>query len=157
MSLNDAAQFATIIGVVLVTPQIGIALWSIVVTNRRDRIKSTLDYYEEFNAKIKIPKKELKEKYGEIITREVAEKIDNDKKDAEKLRNILNQYERLSLGVNLNIYDLKTIKRICGRRLIENYNRYKEYMYYRRDVKKIQIMYEEFETLVIQLQQIKLK
>lgn len=155
MNIEQASQIATVVGVLLVVPQIFIAVWSVVRNNRRERIKSTLNYYEDINQKIKIQKKAIKEKHGEKISRERAISIHDENEDISAINNVLNLYERLSLGVNMGIYDLKTINRISGKLLIDNYERFQEYILYRRELKKAPNAWKEFETLIEKLRKMR--
>lgn len=157
MNIEQASYLATIIGVILIIPQVFIGVYSIVKNNRRERIKSTLDYYEEVNQAIKSQKNEIKEKYGDQISREMAISIHQENKDVPAINRVLNLYERLALGSNLGIYDLKTLNRISGRLLIKNYERYKEYIYYRREIQKAPNAWIDFENMVIKLRKLRAK
>ena len=157
MNIEQASYLATIVGAILIIPQVFIAVYSIVKNNQRERIKSTLDFYEEINQAIKSQKKEIKEKYGEYISREIAISIHEENKNVSEVNRVLNLYERLALGSNLGIYDLKTLNRISGKLLIENYERYKEYIYYRRDINKAANAWIEFERMVLELKKLREK
>lgn len=149
------SKLATIAAAVLIVPQIAVAVYSIYQTNKRDRMKTTLDYYEKVNQEIKREKREIKEKYGPTLTKEVSHQIHNERIDASKVNKILNSYERLSLGANLGVYDINVLSKISGKLLIENYERFREYIEYRRELKKSHTAWIEFEKLILELKRLR--
>ncbi len=155
MTLEEASQLATIAGVILVVPQLVIAVYSIVRNNRREKIKSTLDYYEQINQQLKVEKKVIKEKYGEEINRELAIKIHDEKQDVSSINRILNLYERIALGINLGIYDIHALNRASGKLLVNNYMRFKPYIEYRRELMRSPNAWLEFENLYRKLNEIR--
>jgi len=148
LTLENWASVATIGGTVLVVPQIIIGVWSIVRSNRRARVKSTLDYYESVNQAIKLPKKELKDRYGPRLDRDTSQRIHEEGTDVPLVNKVLNAYERFALGTNEGVYDLRIVNRLCGTVLIENYRRFRDYIDYRRELLDHPNAWRAFEQLV---------
>jgi hypothetical protein len=157
MNLETANKWAPVLAAVLVVPQIAVAVWSIYQTNRRDRMKTTLDYYEKVNQDIKREKREIGQKYGHKITREICHQIHEERIDTSKANKILNSYERLALGANLGVYDVRVLNRVSGRLLIENYERFEDYIEYRRELKEAPAAWIEFEKLTLKLRSLRRK
>lgn len=134
---QDAANLATVIGVYLIVPQIFLALVVFLVQNARDRKKSTLDYYESWHKDLKESKSRFREKFGESLEDDRLESIYQDTAIRKELHRIFNSYDRFATGANLGIYCLKTINRLCGLRIIENYETLESYLkFYERKKKR---------------------
>jgi hypothetical protein len=117
-------------------------------SSHHEKVRKTLDYWESINQELKIEKKKLLDKYGSKLSRETAEEILESSDDMIKLNKVLNIYERLSIGVNMGIYDIKALNRIVGRNLISNYSRYEEYIELRRDRFDRPDAWKDFEVMV---------
>ncbi len=122
---------------------------------KRDRAKQTLDYWEKVNQELKIEKRELLRDYGKKIDHEMAQLILEDGEEAKRLNKVINIYERLSLGVNIGAYDLKTLNKLVGQNIIDNYSRFEEYIKARREKLKRPFAWKEFEDLVFKLKAIR--
>lgn len=147
MTLDKLADIAIIAGIVLIVPQMVFAVFSHAYNNWRQKIKSTLDYYDHINQLIKNEKKNIRQDYDDDITREVAILIHEVGVEAPVINRILDLYERLSLGVNLGIYDLQAIDRAGGKVLVDDYRRYPAYMHYSRELMQSPDAWSEFEEL----------
>lgn len=77
-------------------------------------------------------KRKIFNAYGKKISKEDAETIYKDRDQRVELNRVINMYERLAVGVNLNVYDINTLNRLVGRRLIQNYSRFENYISLRR-------------------------
>jgi len=153
MTLQEGANIATIAAAALAIPPI---VWGVVihiVSLRRERVKLTLEFWEKINQEIKNEKRNIRKELGEKITREKAQKILDDETLRIRVNKVLNLYERLATGVNLGIYDIKTINRLTGTNLISNYARFKEYIDLRRTKMNRPKAWKEFEELSNKLTQ----
>jgi hypothetical protein len=146
-----ASKAGTTVAAILITIQILIAVLSIYLSNKRDRMKSTLDYYEKINQEIKLEKGEVRNKYGTTFTRDTCEEILKDNEYTVKLHKVLNAYERMCLATNIGIFDINVLNKISGTNLIQNFERYSTYIYYRREIKNKIYLWVEFEKLVKEL------
>ena len=100
-----ASKAGTTVAAILITIQIFVAVWSFYQSNKRDRMKSTLEYYEKVNQEIKLEKGEVRKKYGTTFTLDTCEEILKDNEYTVKLHKILNTYERMCLATNIGIFD----------------------------------------------------
>lgn len=119
---------ASMVGAVFTTVSVAFGVYVYARNARRNRVQRTLDYWETVNQKLKSVKSQLLDAYGERISARDAELIRHDEAERRKANKVLNHYERLALGVNLNIYDIETVNRIAGNLLIENHQRFKSYI-----------------------------
>ncbi|MCM0079999.1 DUF4760 domain-containing protein [Geomonas sp. Red32] len=145
------SKAGTTIAAILIAIQIFVAVWSIYQTNKRDRMKSTLEYYEKVNQEIKTAKGDVRKKYGSTLTRDTCAQILKDSEYTVKLHKILNAYERMCLAANIGIFDIDVLNKISGANLIQNYDRYSAYILYRREIKDKEFIWVEFEKLIREL------
>lgn len=137
-------QLATIVGMTSL-------VWAVVVhlsTVRRERISTTLAYWESIQGELKHEKRTLAKKYGTKIDADQAVRVHENGEDRVAISKVLNTYERLSLGVRLKLYDKETLVSLYRENLLSNYDRFEEYIRYRREVMARPKAWEEFEGLV---------
>lgn len=147
MTLQEAANVATIIAAALATPPIVWGVISHILSLQREKRKLTLEFWEEINQEIKNEKREIRKEFGEKVTRDQAEAILVDENMRVKVHKVLNQYERLATGANLGIYDITTLDRLTGTNLLGNYARFQEYIQLRRTQMNRPRAWNEFERL----------
>ena len=101
----------------------------------------------------------LNEVYAQTPSYKIAEvikKSENDKDLRVRISRLLGYYEMLATGVNLEIYDLLTIKRLSGAMLVATFDNYKPFIDSRRIIKKRPNLYSEFETLIHSLKDLEI-
>lgn len=155
MTIQELGDVAKIVGPALSGLSIFCGVIYFVLNLRRDRAKQTLDYWEKVNQQLKIEKRELLKDYGSKIDSEMAALILEDDEEAKRLNKVINVYERLSLGVNIGAYDLKTLNRLVGQNIIDNYLRFEAYIEARREKKNRPFAWQEFQILVKKLKEIR--
>ncbi len=155
MTIQELGDIAKIIGPVLSGLSILFGVIYFVMNQKRDRAKQTLDYWEKVNKELKVEKRELLKDYGNKIEPEMARLILEDGEEAKRLNKVINVYERLSLGVNIDAYDLKTLNKLVGQNIIDNYSRFEAYIKARREKLNRPFAWQEFEELVAKLRAIR--
>jgi Domain of unknown function (DUF4760) len=145
--MENMSDYIRVFGLFVSTASFAFAAIVYYVNSKRDRIKRTLDYWESVNNELREEKLELRKDYGAVLSTEDVEKIYSDIDERVKVNKVLNTFERLSIGVNLGVYDIKTLNRIVGRRLISNFERFEPYILYRREKKLQHHAWLEFEIL----------
>lgn len=136
MTIDEAANIATIVGVVLIVPQISFAIIAYILERIRDKRKATLQYYESWHRELKDNKRAFRDRFGRTITESDAGIIYNETEGRVSLHRILNSYERFALGINLGIYCGKTVARLCKNRIIENYESVEPYIIHCEEITK---------------------
>ena len=130
MTLQDWTNIATIIGISLILPQLALGILSMRTENNRIKKKATLDYYESINQELKNEKRKITRKFGEYLSEDDIQYFSANDDDRVLLHKVLNLYERLAIGININVYDIKTLNRLNGHLIINNYERYMPYINY---------------------------
>ena len=128
LTLQDWSSVATIVGVSLIVPQIFLAIVTLYYGNKRTRMKATLDYYESINQELKTAKRKSTRQFGTALTAEDITYLSENDDDKVLLHKILNLYDRLALGVNTGVYDVKLLFRLNGHLILANYKRYSLYI-----------------------------
>lgn len=125
------------------------------INSRRERIKKTLDFWENINQQLKNEKGDLHQEFGTKITIEQATTWIDKGDEAIKINRVLNIYERLALGVNLGAYDIKVLNRLVGFNLISNFERFEAYIKVRRERFNRPFAWKEFELLIKKIKKIR--
>ncbi len=147
MSLTSAVDYANIVSSILGALSLLFGAFIFFISTKRERIKQTLEYWEQINSELKIEKKRLIKDYGKIISSEMAQLILEDDEEQRRLHKVINIYERLALGVNIGAYDIDTLNRLVGQNIIDNYTRFAEYISARRIKFSRKFAWKEFEQL----------
>jgi len=130
--MSTTIQYATLATTVLIFFQVMVAVISIIVFQKRERKLATLNYYESIESELKEIKRELKNKYGSPIRVEQAKIIEKSDEDRPKARRVCNYFDRMCLGIEKKVYDFEIANALLGLIIINNYDRYKAYIEYRR-------------------------
>ena len=146
--MSEISEIATVVGTILTAISLGSGVIVFLVNSRRERIKKTLDFWENINQQLKKEKRDLDREYGTKITQEQAISLIEDRDEATKINRVLNIYERMALGVNLGAYDIKVLNRMVRFNLISNYERFEEYIVARRKKFERPFAWTEFEKLI---------
>lgn len=88
----------------------------------------------------------------ELITAQKEKPTEADKQRWEKMSGYLARIEQFSVGVNLGVYDLKTLDRMAGSHMIKTYRRVEPIVRFKRDKSNTNKRYEEFEKMVRSLE-----
>lgn len=155
MTAQELEDIAKIVGPALSGLSILFGVIYFVLNLRRDRAKQTLDYWEKVNQQLKVEKGELLKYYGSKIDSGMALLILENGEEAKRLNKLINVYERLSIGVNIGVYDLKTLNRLAGQNIIDNYSRFEAYIEAHREKLKRPLAWQEFQKLVKTLRAIR--
>lgn len=152
MTIETLAQLFTIGGTILIVPQILIALISMVRNHKREKLKATIDYFEQIDNEIKKTRGELAKKYKDGIGADDIEKIYEDEELVRDINMVINAYERLALATNMGVLDYEAVKRLSGALIRKNYKRYRAYIEHRRINHSARSAWVEFELLADKLQ-----
>lgn len=155
MDIQELINIAKLVGPILSATSLILGLIYYIRNVKRDRRKQTLDYWEKINQELKVEKRLLLKDYGNKIESEMAYLILEDGEEQKRLNKVINIYERLSLGVNIKAYDIKTLNRLVGQNLIDNFNRFEEYIIARRKKLNRPFAWIEFQTLVSSLRKLR--
>ena len=120
---------------------------------RRSR-QATLDYYyETFVIREELLRKLPTHDDPESVTRAISKALSghHDELRAD-IKSYLNYFETLSGGVNLGIYDIETIDRLTGTRIISTFRRWTPYIDRVREKSGRPSLYAEFEILATKLE-----
>jgi len=125
MTLSEYSEISTIVGGTIVIIQLAAGLFVYLRQTSRDRIISTLEYYEAAHSNIKLIKSEMSKERLRLSTSTANRDPSVSSKKLDNLATkLLNAYERFATGVNLGIYDLRTVNRLCGKVVINTFNRH---------------------------------
>ena len=80
--MESLISYSKLAGPFLTAISICFGVYVFHVNSRRDRIKKTLDYWEEVNQKLKNEKRELQREYGNKLTHDQANEILSDEDEA---------------------------------------------------------------------------
>ena len=153
--MQELLNYAKLTGPVLSGLSIFVGVIYFILNIKRDRVKQTLDYWEKVNQQLKVEKREFLQDYGTAISSEMAELILNDGDEEVSINRVINIYERLALGINTGAYDLKTLNRLTGQNIINNFNRYEQYIVARREKLGRSFAWKEFEILANKLKKMR--
>lgn len=145
ITISEIADVATSVGVF-------VAIWQLILSRKialasyeREKKQATIDVFQKYEDKFHSFDKELfnKFQYNEIPL----EKILNDRENEKLVRTYLNELTLLSTGVNMGIYDIHTFGRLFGDVTLRLYKQFLPYIQYRRDQRKSNFVFAEFEML----------
>ncbi|MCK9175889.1 MAG: DUF4760 domain-containing protein [Desulforhopalus sp.] len=151
MEIDYLINYARIIGPILTAISIFLGIYYFSLNVRRDKAKQTLDYWEKINQQLKEEKKTLTKDYGKYIDEEMALLLVEDKEERPRISKFLNIYERLSLGVNMGLYDVKVLNKLAGQVIIDNFYKYENFINARRIQVNRDFLFVEYEKLVLHL------
>ena len=154
MELNYIIEISKVIAVLFAGCSFLFGIYIYIVNSRKERIKSTLEYWRMFHQEVIPYLIKFNNKYpGKLHDNEVREVVNlSDMK--ETLHHILNKYEQLAIGVDLKAYEIKALNSLSGQEIINSYHRYEAYIFYRRAHKEnpeIWLQYEKLVKLLIKL------
>lgn len=121
----------------------------------RSRKEATIHAFDELEENVFFKKhyKKLVIKAGEEYA--LSGKPESDKEKWNEATLALSRIEHFAVGVNTNVYDLKTLNRMAGGFIIEEFSRWKPII----ETKRIQAPnskhYDEFETMYISLKKLR--
>lgn len=147
MELNHIIEISKIVAVLFTGFSFLFGIYIYTVNSKKERIKSTLEYWGKFHQEIIPFIIKFNEQYpSKLHTNEIGE-IDN-LPDAKKiLHNILNKYEQLAIGVDLKAYEIKALNSLSGQEVISSFHRYEGYIFHRRIQKNNPQIWSQFEEL----------
>ena len=70
------------------------------------------------------------------------------------VKDCFNKLEFLCTGVNIGIYDIDVLERLYGDVMVRIYYQFYDYIRYRREDRKTEIVYAEFESTVKKMEKI---
>lgn len=123
-----------------------------IILNDRQIKQNTLDAF-------KVREDEFHE-YNSVIYKIYGKKIiSNDELQANKdmvvlIKDYFNKLEFLCTGVNIGIYDIDVFERLYGDVMVRIYHQFYDYIRYRREDRKTEIVYAEFESVVKKMEKI---
>lgn len=121
--------------------------------NERRARQATLDYYyNTFVVRQELVRKLPSHTEPDEVNAAIAKALSGDYPDLRAdIKAYLGYFETLSGGVNLGIYDIATIDRLTGSRIINTFNRWRPYVDAVRDQTGSASLYAEFEALADEL------
>jgi hypothetical protein len=118
--------------------------------HERRRKQVTIEFYRSIRDECAGFMKQINEKFpnGKVIN---ACDVKNDMAILKIIREYLSRMEILSVGVNINIYDIATFDRMAGASTIRSFERLKEVIVFRRETRNAPYLYGDFEKLILEL------
>lgn len=124
-----------------------VAVITLLADHKRRKRQATLELYNPISEETH----ELRNKIKDIFANEIINPDDQRYKSGKELQRTINRflslYERLSVGINFNVLDMKVFMRIAGKTTIDWYDRLKPVIEKRR-LKGHLSAYKDFEILV---------
>ena len=139
-----------LIQAVFIVVGVAIAVITLLADHKRRKRQATLELYQPISEETFVLRNKIRDVFGntEINPADQRYKGDNELKRA--ITRFLSLYERISVGINLNVLDLKVFMRIAGKSTINWYDRLKPIIEYRRE-KSHSSAYSDFELLVTRM------
>jgi hypothetical protein len=123
-----------------------VATVTLLADHKRRKRQATLELFNPISEETY----ELRNKIRDIFKNEIINPNDqrykSDKELQRTLTRFMSLYERISVGINLNVLDLKVFMRIAGKTTIDWYDRLKPLIDYKRS-KGHSTAYKDFEIL----------
>jgi len=140
------------LGTVIALIQIGIAVRTFRADHERRRKQATIEYINALRENYRRSNNALINKFGnDPIGKKEAKEIIDDEEYWALLKDMLGQFEHLSVGVNTNVFDIEILNKMSGQYLINVFDRWKKYIELRREVSTLKKVYIDFEILVNRL------
>ncbi|EGR1296606.1 hypothetical protein EAF56_11385 [Vibrio alginolyticus] len=117
------ADIATIIASVTAVVTFIVSATTYVKSTNRERKTKTLDYWEASQNSLTEAVNNLSKIHKEPWTEDIA-KRHLGSSNREQIVNGLSAFERLAMGINLGIYDIKVINKLGGSLLVESFVSY---------------------------------
>jgi len=115
--------------------------------HERLKKQSTLEYAGEKWLSARV---QLERAYGvDALSKDVAQQIYEDNELRTQVLNLLGTLEHISAGVNSKVYDEDILYRMAGASVIDNFNRFKNYIKLRRQNEGNDELYIELEELSV--------
>jgi hypothetical protein len=147
----DIINVIAIIADVAVILGVPVALWSVLSIHERTKKQETIEFYHQ----ISIETRELSRVMSSTFGNDTINITDERFKDNKNMQNCTTRYlslmERLSVGINMGVYDLKTYNRLSGSLTIRMYNRLSNIIRDKRIERGQPTLYIEFERLAQEL------
>ncbi|WP_288988902.1 DUF4760 domain-containing protein [uncultured Pseudoalteromonas sp.] len=147
MELNHIIEISKIVAVLFTGFSFLFGIYIYTVNSKKERIKSTLEYWGKFHQEIIPFIIKFNEQYsGKLHAKEIRE-MDNLPDTKKTLHNILNKYEQLAIGIDLKAYEIKALNSLSGQEIISSFHRYEGYIFHRRIQKNNPQIWSQFEEL----------
>lgn len=147
MELNYIIEISKIIAVLFTGFSFLFGIYIYMVNSRKERVKSTLEYWGKFYQEIIPFITTFNTQYsGKLHGKEIRE-MDNLPDTRKTLHNILNKYEQLAIGIDLKAYEIKALNSLSGQEIISSFHRYEGYIFHRRIQKNNPQIWSQFEEL----------
>ena len=155
MTFQELNSYVQIVGPLLTGLSVLLGVIYFIINIKRDRAKLTVDYWEKINQQLKEEKRNLLRDYGSRIDPELAKLILENSDEQIRINRVINIYERLALGVNIGIYDIRVLNRLVGQNIIDNYLRFEAYIEARRIKLDRPFAWKEFQKLYEKLKKLR--
>lgn len=159
--IQMVANVIAIIGLIIAIVQLGINMRNANLDFKRRKMEATMLFTYEILSELDklspilknrrpLSYKEYKEESRKIV-KDNEEKSEN-KLLQESILQHLKLMERISVGLNTDIYDIDIFRRICGRRTCEQWYKFRPLVYEMRKNESRDNLYSEYEKLVVELE-----
>jgi hypothetical protein len=139
-------EWLQVIQTVFIVVGVIIAVITLLADHKRRKRQSTLELYNPISEE----KYELRNKIRDVFKNKIIDPNDlcykNDKELQRTITRFLSLYERVSVGINCNVLDLKVFMRIAGKSTIDWYDRLTPVIEKKRNGHTT--AYKDFEILV---------
>lgn len=121
------------------------------IENKRQRLASTLQFYEENRSVIRLKHSDIMRTYGgktgDVLTAEKAALLYKNSEDKLKVVDgILARLERLSIGLRYNVYDMEFLETLSGTMMLSMWGYYYRYIQIARS--RTPGAYKDYEGIV---------
>lgn len=135
----------------------GVAIWAIFSNRKTARLKNSLDFihvhtnnddlWKSIGHIINLSKNNSEHKFQELATIPKNTKETDENTDLIHILEVLNQYEAMAICINNNIYDDTALKTAIFSTVKDVYKATKPFIVKRREITKIETLFQEFEVM----------
>jgi len=156
-SVATAASIATIAASIIAALALFVSSYIFVQSSRRDRRIKTLDYWESVQPSLVEARKILSNLHDGEWTKEIAFKHLNSSQNRGHIMKGLSSFERLAIGINLDVYDLSVIGKLAGEMIVNSYVVYAPLIAAMEEQEGKAGLYKEFTLVYVRLERICIK
>ena len=147
---NIIASIGVIVGVFLAIAQLKKTAKIAEADHSRQRMQATIDFFDKIRDKTTPLMSEIKKVVGDNPV--TIDQIDADPDLRSNVSQYLSLMERLSVGVNSQVYDYDIFRTLYGAVTVRAYYRLREYILHSRKQNGTNTIFEHFESLAKKLE-----
>jgi len=142
----------------------GVAIWQLLLMKKkfkadheRRKKQATIEFFYLFYKDLSEILKSINKIFPTVNYVIKVDDIKNDSSITEMIKEYLRRITIFGVGVNTGIYDINVLDRIAETNIINSYNRFKEIIKWRRDIRNDPTLFADFDKLVSGLEETRKK